>query len=609
MITRKDREQIQTWNKEQPQPQPRLVHKVIEEQVLLHPDSEAVHAWDGSLTYRDLHRYSSQLARTLQMEYHVGPERLVPVLFEKSVWAVVAMLGVTMAEGGFVPLDVSHPLDRMNDIIAQCKADLALVSSETSGTPLCTASKLTPFTFDMLTPGSNISGRAAQRNDSDLTESHHVQPQNVFYVIFTSGSTGKPKGVVIQHDQFCSGVLGPRQEALLRSEQSRDIITTLFFGGCVCIPSENHRMNDIAEFINKSRANTAHITPSFANTLSPQLVPGLKYLRLALELRNVYGPTETCITATCSGTVTTASDPIDNGSGVAALTWIVNPDNHHQLTPIGLVGELLVEGPLLARGYLGDVNKTNASFIIDPTWARTPGNSKSPRRFYKTGDLERYSETGTLLYIGRKDTQVKIYGQRIEIGEIEDHLKRALLPQTIEMAVEVTGLQADALQRKLLVAFLCLDDSFNKGDAVLMSLTPAVKKRVQELTSNLVLCLSKTLSAYMIPSRYVPLRSMPRTLAGKADRRKLQHLLNSMSTEDLLAYSLEGGEKQPLESETEFQLQKLWAEVLSVDTMMIGSHDNFFRLGGDLITAIKLAAALRDEVNQLTAHRLPMTYR
>ncbi|PYH86146.1 acetyl-CoA synthetase-like protein [Aspergillus uvarum CBS 121591] len=707
MITKQDQEQIQTWNKEQPQLQPRLVHEVIEEQVLLHPDSEAVYAWDGSLTYRDLHRYSYQLARTLQMKYHVGPERLVPVLFEKSVWAVVAMLGVMMAGGGFVPLDVSHPLDRMNDIVAQCNADLALVSSETSGTPLCTASKLivsenmfrgldagghetnqystkipdvrpahyfpglqpqfldtskqepgdqtsertgsprdssprtpvsfswhsagpeTPLAFDMLTPGSNMSGRAAQPDDSDLTESNRVQPQNVVYVIFTSGSTGKPKGVVIQHDQFCSGVLGPRQEALLRSEQSRvlqfasfsfdtsleDIITTLFFGGCVCIPSENDRMNDIAGFINKSRVNTAHITPSFANTLSPQLVPGLKYLRLggermtptlvdkwapALELRNVYGPTETCITATCSGTVTTASDPIDIGRGVAALTWIVNPDNHHQLTPVGLVGELLVEGPLLARGYLGDINKTNASFITDPTWARTPESPKSPRRFYKTGDLVRYSEVGTLLYIGRKDTQVKIYGQRIEIGEIEDHLKKALLPQTIEMAVEVTSLQADALQRKVLVAFLCLDDSFNKDGAVLMSLTPAVKKRVQELTSKLVLGLSKTLPAYMIPSRYVPLRSMPRTLAGKADRRKLQHLLNSMSTEDLLAYSLEGGEKQPVESETEFQLQKLWAEVLSVDTMMIGSHDNFFRLGGDSITAIRLAAALRDEGMFLT---------
>ncbi|OJJ95659.1 hypothetical protein ASPACDRAFT_64146 [Aspergillus aculeatus ATCC 16872] len=707
MITEQDREQIQAWNKKEPQLQPRLVHEVIEERVLLHPDSEAVHAWDGSLTYRDLHRYSSQLARTLQLEYHVGPERLVPVLFEKSVWAVVAMLGVMMAGGGFVPLDVSHPLDRMNDIIAQCNADLALVSSETSGTPLCTASKLvvsqnmfrgldagghetnqystkipdirpahyfpglqphvletskqesgdqisertgsprdssprtpisfpwhsagpeTPLTFDMLTPGSNISGRAAQPDDSDLTESDRVQPQNVVYVIFTSGSTGKPKGVVIQHDQFCSGVLGPRQEALLRSEQSRvlqfasfsfdtsleDIITTLFFGGCVCIPSEDHRMNDIAGFINKSRVNTAHITPSFANTLSPQLVPGLKYLRLggermtpthidkwapALELRNVYGPTETCITATCSGTVTTASDPIDIGRGVAALTWIVNPDNHHQLTPVGLVGELLVEGPLLARGYLGDINKTNASFITDPTWARTPDNSKSPRRFYKTGDLVRYSEAGTLLYIGRKDTQVKIYGQRIEIGEIEDHLKRALLPQTIEMAVEVTSLQADALQRKVLVTFLCLDDSFNKDGAVLMSLTPAVKKQVQKLTSKLVLYLSKTLPAYMIPSRYVPLRSMPRTLAGKADRRRLQHLLNSMSTEDLLAYSLEGGEKQPLESETEFRLQKLWAEVLSVDTMMIGSHHNFFRLGGDSITAIRLAAALRDDGMFLT---------
>lgn len=707
MITSRDRQQIKTWNEKPPKEQTRLVHDVVAEQTFLRPDSEAVHAWDGSLTYKELHLYSAQLALVLREEHHIGPEKLVPLLFEKSVWAVVAMFGVMKAGGGFVPLDVSHPLDRVNDIISQCNADLALVSSTTSTVPISTTLKLevserffqslqsnpsseisdikqleyssefspyyagiirppsrdqmtesasshqeswprtppslptdsanpdTPSTLDISTPKSNFSRRAAHSNLSvstidggDLNLGESVKPNNVVYVIFTSGSTGKPKGVVIQHDQFCSGVIGPRQEALLRSDKSRvlqfasfsfdtsleDIITTLFFGGCVCIPSEDDRVNDIAGFINRSGANTAHITPSFANTLSPQSVPGLKYLRLggermtpthiskwalALELRNAYGPTETSITATCSGTVTLSSDPIDIGHGVAALTWIVNPEDHDQLTPLGLVGELLVEGPLLARGYLGDAAKTNASFITNPKWARTPGKN-SLRRFYKTGDLVRYGEEGNLLYIGRKDTQIKIYGQRIEIGEIEDHLKKALLPRSIDMAVEVTTVLADNLERKVLVAFLCLDDTFESDGGALVALTPPIESQLRELTSHIILNLSKTLPAYMIPSRYIPLRSMPRTLAGKADRRKLQQILTSMTSEDLLAYSLESGQKQPLESETEFELQRLWAEVLAIETSSIGAHDSFLRLGGDSITAIKLAAALRD-------HGMPLT--
>ncbi|PKS05726.1 hypothetical protein jhhlp_007555 [Lomentospora prolificans] len=139
----------------------------------------------------------------------------------------------------------------------------------------------------------------------------------------------------------------------------------------------------------------------------------------------IYGPTETSITATCSSTVTGHTNHSYVGKSVAALIWIVNPENHNHLTLLGLVGEMLVEGPLLARGYLDDPEKSEKSFGTSPRWAITSHVSQV-RRSYKTGDLYRYDEQGNVLYIDRKNTQVKINGQRIELGEVEDRLRQAL---------------------------------------------------------------------------------------------------------------------------------------------------------------------------------------
>jgi amino acid adenylation domain-containing protein len=667
MISPQDKQEIISWNHQTPEYQDVLVHDVIREQTRIQPDAEAVYGWDMKFTYKELDAYSTSLAHILKKRYHIGPEKLVPLLFEKSAWIVVAMMAVMKAGGGFVPLDISHPLDRINDIISQSNAILVLVSPLTVKMPIISRPKLeiSLQCFSKLderrtaSPESRVSdvlhsspenswtkrslssldGTEADMTDatrdssvasadsldhtftSDLVSNHVVRPGNVIYVIFTSGSTGKPKGVVIEHSQFCSGVLGPRKEALLRSTTSRvlqfasfsfdtsleDILTTLVFGGCVCIPSEHDRLNNITAFINESSANTAHITPSFANTLSPRTVPGLQFLRLggermtsthistwanALELRNVYGPTETCITATCSETVTYSSDPTNIGKGVAALTWIVNPDNHDQLTPLGLVGELLVEGPLLARGYLDDPEKTNKSFITAPKWASSE-KGHPPRRFYKTGDLVRYGDADNILYIGRKDTQVKIYGQRIEIGEVEDHLKKALLPRSIDLAVETAILPGEN-ERKQLVAFLCMEDDIDEDDTELGTLTAPTKELLREITSHLNGKLFKTLPFYMIPSRYIPLKSMPRTLAGKVDRRRLQQMLRSLTLQQLLVYSMEDEQKPQPESEMEKRLQAIWANLLILDPENIGVHDSFLKLGGDSFTAIKLASALRD---------------
>lgn len=238
-----------------------------------------------------------------------------------------------------------------------------------------------------------------------------------------------------------------------------------------------------------------------------------------------YGPAEASIIATVSNRITSASHPSDIGKAVAAIVWIVNPDNINQLTPVGLVGEMLVEGPLLAREYLHDATKTAASFITNPSWATS---AVKPRRFYRTGDLCRYGEDGTILYVGRRDTQVKIYGQRTELGDVEDGIKKAL-SYPMDLAVQLLDLPN---QHKTLVAFICLGDRFKAGDD-LHSPSVETLRALQAALNGIETRLLKSIPRYMIPSRWIPLQSLPTTASKKTDRKKLAEILAALKPKHL----------------------------------------------------------------------------
>ncbi|KAK2600115.1 hypothetical protein QQS21_005130 [Conoideocrella luteorostrata] len=655
---------IRKWNSVDVIQQDCLIHEEILKQVSAQPSAEAVFAWDRCLSYNELDTLSTQLADHLTSRGYSGQEVLIPLLFEKSSWVPVSMLAVLKSGAGFVPLDASHPPSRLQEIIRQANAPVVLISKETAHlSHLCPAViEVTQDLFDKQStsslPGysmrantqvlSHQSKYSQSSESSNVTSSDgtidytpsvspvtstrreflgperetpgQVHSSNVAYVIFTSGSTGKPKGVVIEHGQFCSGVIGPRKEALVRSTESRvlqfaslsfdtsleDILTTLLFGGCVCIPSEYERLNDIEAFINRSRANTAHITPSFANTLTPDHVPTLKFLRLGgeamtlrhvntwanvLDLRNVYGPTETAITATCSTRVTAETNHANIGKGVAARIWIVNPEDHDKLTPLGLVGEMLVEGPLLARGYLHDVEKTAKSFISNPRWAVSDGPTVRPR-FYKTGDLCRYDGDGNILYVGRKDTQVKINGQRIELGEVEDHLREAL-PKPLDVAVEALSVPG-ITSRKDLVAMICLGDAYRGDQDDINSVDDSTIKNLHSAVHGVEAAMAKTVPKYMVPARFLPIKVLPMTAARKTDRRKLQIMLSALSPDQMKRFSATGECRQPPQTGTERLMQSLWASALQIQPEQVSADDNFLRIGGDSIMAIRLGSLCRD---------------
>ena len=223
-----------------------------------------------------------------------------------------------------------------------------------------------------------------------------VEPHNVLYVIFTSGSTGTPKGCVVEHASFLSGAvqhvrqsrLTPATRVLQMAPYTFDVsiletLTGLISGACVCLPRTEHQNAPVSQIINNLQITWSFLTPSVARTINPKECPSLKTLILGGEslsrvdietwashvhLGNGYGPSECSVACTANIGITVDTDPANIGSSMCCNAWVVDPENYNSLLPIGVVGELLIQGPIVARGYLNEPEKTKAVFIDTPAW-------------------------------------------------------------------------------------------------------------------------------------------------------------------------------------------------------------------------------------------------
>ena len=533
LSSQRDLEQIQRWNLAFPGKVNACVHDLLLKFSTESPQSPVLCSWDGSLTYHELERLSLRLASHL-VSIGVASEVLVPYCFKKSMYAVVAMVAILRAGGVLVPLDPSHPKDRLKEIVQKTNAriivaapDTAYIVESMATTTVSVSSSMLeslPVSIDFLIP--------------------EVRPHNAAFVLFTSGSTGTPKGIVQEHASVCTSSIA-HGRALNVTSKSRvlqyaaytfdvsmmDIFTTLIYGGCVCIPSEEDRMNNFTMVMNRMHVNWVLFTPSVARLISPEDVPELKTLVFGGEavqqenvtpwigkvrLFNCYGPAE-CGACSISEITQKSSRPGNIGQAFGCGScWVVDPANHNRILPVGAVGELLVEGPTLARGYLDDLVRTRDAFIKCPSWPLRAGPYK-PRRLYKTGDLVRYNSDGTFEFVGRKDFQHKIRGQRIELGEVEHHL--STFPG---VALSIAAVPQHGSYSKSLVGVLQLHQQ--NGCCTKSSTTMSLKSKEHLVAMNfdeedLLRFLKSKLPSYMVPTHLLVVNRLPLSASCKIDRK------------------------------------------------------------------------------------------
>jgi amino acid adenylation domain-containing protein len=424
-VSQRHLQQIQNWNV-MPATMNECVHDKFAHWVKVQPDAPAICGHDGQYTYAELDAATNRLAQHL-VKLGVGPEVFVPTCFDKSSFAVVAMLSVLKAGGAAVPLDATHPRSALQTRLEDAGSTVVLTTAER-------AEKFEGLASEVVVVDSAFLESLPLLERPACTS---VAPHNPCFVIFTSGSTGRPKGVVLEHSAIVTSAeahgskigLGQGSRMLQFASYTFDnsleeMFTSLQRGACVCVPSEADRVNDLAGAIARLNVNIMDLTPTVAALLKPADVPTIKRLCLGAEpltkalvdlwsphviLVGQYGPSEASINSAFKD-FSYGGEATNIGKAVGCVTWVVDPDNRNRLMPIGCKGELLLEGPILSRGYLNDPEKTNAAFIFDPEWARAAGTSG--RRFYCTGDLVQYTSEGEMMYLGRKDNQVKVNCER-----------------------------------------------------------------------------------------------------------------------------------------------------------------------------------------------------
>ncbi|KAI1430745.1 hypothetical protein GGR50DRAFT_163740 [Xylaria sp. CBS 124048] len=603
IISPEDKEQLGAWNSVLPPANDACLHELVLRHAVHSPDAPAISAWDGDMTFKELETASAVLAQHL-LSLGLRPKSLVPLLFDRSKWVIVAMTALHRIGAAIVNIDPTHPKERIQDIVSRTEANFIL------GSPSYRDSMVFEGTTFVSVP---IEGLQAEVKDLSYPT---VSPRDVAFVIFTSGSTGKPKGILMEHVNIASSIGGysPRSHfdrntrglhfaSYAFDASIYEIFGVLINGGCICIPSEYDRLNDVVPFINKHNVTWAIFTPSYLTLLKPESIPSVRTIMLGGEavtqenvsswagkvnLLNGYGPAEATICAV--GPLTNHSWKQGTiGHVTGGVGWVVMPSDRSRLAPIGAPGELVIEGAVVTRSYLSDPEKTLAAYATDPVWLRPfrPGHSGS--RVYYSGDIVQYNADGTIRYLGRADNQVKLRGQRIELGEVEHHVRSAF-PNAIDVAAEVVTPTGGS---PMLVAFVA--NMTESPGSVTRNLFCAPSQEFLTRAGEATEKISRVVPRYMVPAAYIPLSEIPRTSSDKANRRLLREEAMKLSPEEIQAFSRSRAtaRRQP-ETEQEKTLQSLWAQVFKVPKDDIGADDNFLNLG-DSLAAIRLSNVARSQ--------------
>ena len=568
--------------------------RLFEAEVERQPELTAVRLGSQRLTYGELNRRANRIGHALQMQ-SVRRDDVVAIFAERSPAMLSAVLAIFKAGGAYLALDPKLPPKRLATTLRLSGARCVLTTAADAENLQAALSTLANPPRVMVIEHVEASAGGDTNLDVDL------HPENAAYVIFTSGSTGEPKGVVITSEGMLNNhwskvrllPLTSHDVIAQTASQSFDISVWQLLAALLCGATVEIVPDAIANdptallrHVNAAGITVLESVPSLIQGMlaaEPVSIPSLRWmlptgeaLHVALAQRwferypgiplmNAYGPAE------CADDVALhklESADAECGNSVAIGKAIDNTQFHvldADLTPVpaGISAELYVAGVGVGRGYLGRHDLTAERFVANP-FALTPGS-----RLYRTGDIVRQRDDGTLEYVGRVDQQLKIHGFRIEIGEIESHLAR--LAGIRESAVSV---HADAQRGSRLVAYVVPQSSH-----LLRADAEALSEYREFLRSRLL----ESLPEYMVPGVWVVLESLPLTPNGKLDRKRLPR-------PDLTL--LQKAYEAP-QGEVEQTLAAIWSEVLGVER--VGRQDNFFELGGHSLLALTLLARMRQQ--------------
>jgi len=562
LLTPADSQRLAHWNDEAADYRRDVtIHQRIEEQAAARPDALAVLHQGRTLSYAELNRRANALASHLR-EQGVRPDDRVVIVARRGLETLVALLAILKSGAAYVPVDPSHPDER-----------LAYLLDDSAPVAVLAQAELLTRLPQLSVPLIELDNPRWHAGSDTNPEVAGLGAQHLAYVIYTSGSTGLPKGVMVEH-RTLSNLVDWHNRAFDLDQHSQvssvagfgfdamawEIWPTLCAGATLHLAPASPGAEDIDALLAWWCAQPLDIsflpTPVAEYAFSRQLEhPTLRTLLIGgdrlrqfnqarrFAVVNNYGPTEATVVATSGtlepGGVLTIGRPVAN-------TRIYLLDERQRLLPIGAVGELYIGGVGVARGYLNRAELTAERFLDDPY------GTASGARMYRTGDLARWCENGSLEYLGRNDDQVKIRGVRVELGEIEAAV--AHHPAVREAVVQ--------LREGRLLAWFIASQALS----------------AQTLHAHL----QTRLPGHLLPNAYVQLDAWPLTANGKLDRKALPAPT---------AEALVSRDYQAPQSAAETTLARIWAELLQVER--VGRQDHFFELGGNSLLAVTLVERMR----------------